>query len=118
MKFTYNKKLVNLNFLWKSKYRICLNATPLLNRTSPNLKPNTTQVKKYFWNNKTPAWIQPHLSSQFQIPILSLFRQDIPTSILWSPQNICDTLRIYQIKINEFYEQREIKKFALIPKRL
>ena len=47
-------------------YRIRANVTPLLNRTSPNSKCNTTPVKNWFWNNRTPARIQPHLSGQEQ----------------------------------------------------
>ena len=41
-------------------YRIRVNATPLLNRTSPLWKTNITPVKHWYWNNTTPAQIQPH----------------------------------------------------------
>ena len=34
---------------------------PILNRTSPLWKTNRTPVKNWYWNNTTPAQIQPHL---------------------------------------------------------
>ena len=42
-------------------YPISAGKTPLLNRISPLWKTNKTPVKNWYWNNKSPAWIQPQL---------------------------------------------------------
>jgi hypothetical protein len=60
------------------EYRIRFNTTPLLNRTSPLWKTNTTPVKNWYWNNTTPARIQPHLDhkpTHFGISLI----------IIWTP---------------------------------
>ena len=81
-------------------YRIRLNATPLLNGTSPHSKPNTNPVKNGFWQNRTPAWIEPHLSGQkqkfqtFYFLILSLLER---TLIFFSTKLCCNiTENVYK----------------------
>ena len=65
-----------------SNYRIRLNATPLLNRTSPHSKTNTTPVKNWFWNNTSPSRIQPHLSrAMIVLSKIQTFYQSIPLTV-------------------------------------
>ena len=47
------------------KYRIGANWAPVLIRPPPHENPNRTPVKKRYWNNWTPSWIDPHPRYQY-----------------------------------------------------
>ena len=53
------------SILTQKTYRIGANWAPVLIRPPPHENPNRTPVKKRYWNNWTPSWIDPHPRYQY-----------------------------------------------------
>ena len=63
MTYFFTKMWIGLSVFMK--YRIGANWAPVLIRPPPHENPNRTPVKKRYWNNWTPSWIDPHPSYQY-----------------------------------------------------